>query len=487
MPLFEIPFGEWLPSQPDFKNPGCVIADNVIPTPSGYGPVRALVDQSQSAASQVFGAVQMFDNSGSSLIVGGVDDGLFVRRSSITSTGSLTSIGAGEAWDFAQFNDFVFATAVNNSPQYLTDIDSDNTWSAAPGSPPNAKRCAKVGDFLMMGNLPASPSGIQWSSINSPATSWTASRQTQAGGATLPTEYGEIQKIVGGRYATIFQKRGIMRLSYVGPPTVWRTDVISQDRGALAPFSVATVGYFSYFLAQDGFYITNGASVQPIGSQRVNRWFFDTAHQANLGRVQAAIDWQNEAIVWSFMSSENDVYDRQIIYSWSEQRWSTATIATQWIVGSNLDGTDLDSLDAIYGDLDQIPVSLDDISFRPGERTLAAFADSGGSSNYHTFTGSPIVATWQTGEAQPAPSQRVFVSEVHPLIEADTWDMKSSLYMRDNCGVQTTSNEITTGWGGFSAVRGEGQKVAVRLSKPAGTEWSHAQGVQVRFRGAGNR
>ncbi len=286
--MFEIPFSEWLPSKPSFKNPGCEIADNVIPTPSGYGPINGLVDSGESAASQVYGAHHLYDNSGSSVIVGGVDDGLFVRRSSITATGSLTSIGAGEAWDFAQFNDFVVATGQNNAPQYLTDIDSDNTWSALPGSPPNAKRVARVGDFLMMGNISGTPNGIQWSSINSPATAWAASRLTQAGSASMPSEYGQIQRIVGGRYATVFQERGIMRLSYVGPPTVWRADVVSSDRGATAPFAVANIGYFSYFLAQDGFYVTNGSTVEPIGNQRVNNWFFENLYAAYVGRVHAA-------------------------------------------------------------------------------------------------------------------------------------------------------------------------------------------------------
>ena len=140
MAVVEIPLGEWLPSQPSFKNPGCEVADNVIPTAGGYGPLLSLSGKSETVTETVMGAEQMFDNSDNSIIVGGSDTYLFIRRSSITETSGLTSIGTGEAWDFAQFNDFVVATAANNAPQYLTDIDSDNTWSALSGSPPNAKR-----------------------------------------------------------------------------------------------------------------------------------------------------------------------------------------------------------------------------------------------------------------------------------------------------------------------------------------------------------
>ena len=485
--MHEVPFGEWLPAQPDFKNPGCVVADNVVPTPGGYGPVRQLTDHSESAAGTVYGAQQFYNNSGVSLIVGGTDTGLFVRRSSITSTGSLTSIGEAEAWDFAQFGDYVIATGANNAPQYLTDIDSDNTWSALTGSPPQGKRCARVGDFLMIGNISGTPNQIAWSSINDPTAAWAASRLTQAGTANLPNEFGGVQRIVGGRYATVFQERGIHRLSYVGPPQVWRPDVVSKDRGTTAPFSVANVGYFTFFLAQDGFYVTNGSTIEQIGNQRVNNWFFDTVYTPYIQRVHSAIDWEKELIIWAFPSSESDVYDRALIYSWSENRWSSATFNSHWMVGSNLDATTLDELDAIYGDLDSIPLSLDSIAFRAGDRRLAAFAPSGANSNYHTFTGLPLEATFRTGDAQPVPGRRVFVSSVQPLIESDTWDMGMTLYMRDNRGTQTTSAEKTCGWDGSASVRGEGQKMAVQMRKPAGTEWTHAQGVQVEYVPAGYR
>lgn len=485
MPVFEIPFGEWLPSSPTYKNPGCLVADNVIPTTGGYGPFPDLVGQGQTVTGAVVGARQLFDNSGNSIIVGGTDDRLFIRRSTITETTGMTSLGAGESWDFAQFNDFVFATAAGNSPQYLTDIDADNTWSALTGSPPTAKRCAKVGDFLMLGNISGVPNRIQWSAFNNPAGSWATSRLTQAGLVDLPMEYGDVQRIVGGRYATVFQKRGIMRISYVGPPSVWRADVISHDRGATSPDAVATVGYLSYFLAQDGFFVTNGSTIEPIGTQRVNKWFFDTVSQASIADTHGAVDWQNESIVWAFKAAGDD-YDRLIVYSWAQNRWASATVPVGWLVGTTLDGVDLEGLDALYTDLDSIPFSLDSSEFKTKDRKLAAFVNGASTSEYSTFTGDPLEATWETGHAQPSPAQRVFASEVYPLIEANSWDMKATLLMKDNRGVASVSAEVETGWSGFAAVRGEGQKMAVRLVKPSGA-WDNAQGVQVKYEGAGFR
>ena len=482
MPVMELPFGEWLPSQPTFKNPGCEVADNVIPSPGGYDPFLAFEGTGDTTTEAVQGAEQLYDNNGNSVIVGGSSTRLFIRRSSITETTSLTAIGSDEAWDFAQFNDFVFATAAGNSPQYLTDIDTDNTWSAVPGSPPSAKRCAKVGEFLMLGSLTGEPNAIQWSPYNNPAGTWGTDRRTQAGKAFLPTEMGEVQRIVGGRYPLVFQDRGVCRLSYVGPPVVWRKDVVTGERGTIAPFSVVSVGFLTYFLSQDGFFVTNGSQVEPVGTQRVNRWFFDNVDQTALYRTQGAVDWQNECIVWSF-STDGTTFDRKIIYSWAQNQWSSATVTTEWLTSSETDAQTLEDIGTTYSSIETVPLSLDARFWSATNRTLGAFV----SGEYGLFAGLPLEATWRTGSKQPSPKQRAFVTEATPLIETGTWDMTCKLYITDNRGQDTVTNAVAVGWSGFAPVRGEGQKVAVEMVKPAGSLWSGAQGVQLRWEGAGYR
>lgn len=481
MPIVDIPFGEWLPSKSSFKNPGCEVADNVIPTPGMYGPFPQAVGQGQTVSDDVQGADQLYNTAGTSVIVGGTDDSLFIRSGTITETSGLTSIGSEEAWDFARFNDFVIATAVNNNPQYLSDIDSDTSWSDLPGSPPEAKRVAKVGDFLMMGWCDGVPNRLQWSAFNNPTGSWATSRLTQAGQSDIDAKFGGIQKIVGGRYATVFQERGIQRISYIGPPVVWRADTISADRGAVAPLSVVTIGYLSFFLAQDGFYVTNGAGVDPIGTARINKWFFDNVNQAKIKQVHGAVDWQNECVVWAFHGAQSETYNRLLIYSWAQNRFSTGTMQVGWLVGSQTDGVDLDSLDAIYGNLDTIGQSLDSAEFAPKDRRLSAFINSATTSEYSLFIGTPLEATFETGEFQPTPMRSAHVDEVMPIIDAEVWDARITLLLRNNKGVRTVSQEKATGNAGFAPVRGEGKKVAVRMVKPSGTIWDDAQGVQVRF------
>lgn len=511
MPVMEIPIRQWLPDQPDFRNPGCEIANNVYPDTQGFRPFPGPASTDLSLSGVPRGAALFYNTNGDGVVVGGTDDTLFVAEDDIVETTGLTPIGDEGAWDFAQFNDFIIATGPNNPPQYLDDIDTDDTWSDLPGSPPNATKCARVGDFLMLGDVDGNPNRIQWSSFNSPATDWTESRLTQAGFALLPKEYGKIQRIVGGRSALVLQERGITRLSYVGPPLVWSTQTISDDRGALTPYSVVSVGYYTFFIARDGFYVSNGSGVQSIGNERVNRWFFDNVNQSKLHLVNATVDWQNECVIWAFPDAKSEISNRMIIYSWALQKWSTATVESVWTLAYPPAGVSIDDMDALYGTLDQIPVSLDSAEFKTKDSVLAMFTplepsqlvdvddvailDTDGSpiialdqtkSSLSTFNGENLVASITTGELQPAQGRRTFVSEATPIVEADDMEASVTIVTRDNLNGSGNSTTAPVGWGGFAPVRAEGKKVSVRIDKPSGA-WENISAVQIMYDVAGHR
>ena len=153
------------------------------------------------------------------------------------------------------------------------------------------------------------------------------------------------------------------------------------------------------------------------------------------------------------------------------------------MVSSAVDGIDLDSLDAIYGGLDSIPVSLDSDIFKARDRRLAAFVN-GSASEYMTFTGVPLQSEFLTGEFEF--DRRTFVDGVRPLILADTPDGLVQVSARNELGAQTFSPGKGMSWDGFCPVRWEGSRVAFRHIKP-GTEWSEMTGLRVRYAPAGQR
>ena len=499
MPTIEVPLGEFLPAFPKQNNPGCVVANNCIPAEGGYSPLfaasaratavtRPNMDAETTFLGPVLGAALFFRNDGTPVIAGGAEDSLFVRVGSVgTESAIAASVTDGDAWDFAQFNDFVFATTLANNPYYLTDIDSDTSWSLLSGSPPKAKFCERFADFLMLGHIDGAPTRIQWSAFNNPAGSWAADRLTQAGFADLDPRMGEVTALVGGRYPMVFQDRGISLVQYVGPPTVWRVSLVSEDRGCTAPFSVATIGAQTYFLSQDGFYMTNGSEFVPIGSQKVNKWFFGEADNAFLSETQAAVDWANRSIIWSFREVGSDVRNRLLIYSWEQGRFSTATVTSDWLVGSRVDATTLEDLDALFATLEDVTPSLDSAVWAAGDRVLGAFISTGAESTYHTFTGSAMQADWELGAFQPSPGQRAFVSQAQAVVEATDWTMQIAAIPADNTRMEDATAYGLPGVDGAVPLRADGKEMRLAARIPAGGDWRRVQAVQLTFRGSGRR
>lgn len=499
MPVIEAPIGEFLPALPKQNNPGCMVADNCIPAEGGYapfyGPVlnATTVTRDGGGTESTFlgpirGAALVFKSEGTPVIVGGSEDDLFVKvGAAATETSVASSVTVGEFWDFAQFNDFVFATSITNNPQYLTDIDTDVVWSDLPGSPPKARYCERFADFLMLGYIDGAPTRIQWSGFNSPAGSWTADRLTQAGFADLDPKAGEVTALVGGRYPMVFQERGVSLVQYVGPPTVWRVALVSEDRGCIAPRSVATIGSQTFFLSQDGFYMTNGSEFAPVGSQRVNKWFFETVDNTYVSWTQAAVDWQNRCVIWAFRSVGAALPDRLLIYSWEQNRFSTATVTVDWVVGSRIAATSLEDLDALFATLEDVTPSMDSEIWLAGDRITGAFISDGSESTFNTFNGNTMQADWELGAFQPAPGSRVFVSGAQPVMDTTDWAMQAAAIPADNERVESPQAYNSPGVDGVIPLRADGKEMRLALRMPAGAMWRRAQAVQITFRGSGRR
>ena len=497
MQAAEIPFGEFLPDQPTYKNPGCIAANNVFPISGGYGPFAGGNPQGDTNTEAVRGAAQMFRNDGTSIVVGGSDTILFILvGGTLTATGSLNSIGADNYWDFAQFNDYVFAVSENNNPKYLSDIDSDTSWSDAPGSPPEAKVIGRVGYFLMVGNLTdlGLPTTLQWSAENDP-TDWPTpgtndARLKQSSRVALQPEYGEITGIAGDRFPMVFQQRAISRIDPVGPPTVFRITPIEEARGCIAPQSIVTVGFQTYFLSHDGFWMTDGNSVQPIGNSRINQWFFDNVSETDRFRTQGTVVWEKQAIIWNFYpASEATGFKRQIIYSFKENRWSTASLTCDWIVDNKVGATTLEDLDALFADLESVDPDLDSSYWGARSRVLSAFIQNGSAaSELNLLNGDSLEAQFQTGEMQPAPGKRVECNGAFPVVEDLEDAVMCGASARENKGsTQTSSSTNTINGAGFCPFRIEGRYVSGRMVIPAGTNWNKAQGMQLEFRTTGAR
>lgn len=498
MQTVELQWNEWTPDAPDYKNPGCLTANNVIPSPGSYGPFPSAVAQGDATAGICLGADHLFRSDETSVIVGGTATTLFsVISGTVVATAGMSSLGADNYWSFAQFNAFVVACGVGNAPQALTDIDSDTSWSALAGSPPQAKICARVGNFLMLGNLSglSLPFSFQNSALNDP-TDWPTpgsadARQKSSGRGSLQFEYGKITGIAGDRYAMMFQERAVSRVDFVGPPQVFQITPIEEARGCIAPNSIVTVGFLTYFLAHDGFCATDGNQVYEIGLNKINRWFFDNVSETDRFRTQGAVIWEKQCIVWNFYPRDNATgFNKQIIFSWAQNRWSTADLVNDWIVDNKVGATTLEDLDALFpGGLETVTPPLDSSFWFGRSRVISSFIQDGaGNTEVNFLNGTPLEATLESADTEPKPGYRVAVNRLYPIVENADVNTTAALVSREFKG----STAITSAFGvinegGFCPVRGSGRFVRARQIIPAGADWDKSQGMMASYKVTGAR
>lgn len=187
----------------------------------------------------------------------------------------------------------------------------------------------------------AVPYRVQWSAIGDP-TNWpiplTANAiALQSSYEDLEVDLGAVKYIAGyPLYGVIFQEFGITRANYVGGNVVFSFAVFSRNRGLVAKGAAVTVGGLVYFLSQDGFFVTDGNSSNPIGTDSANEsgiddWFWSNVNAAALEAITAAYDSATRCVHFAVPTGINIQPDTLLAYNPISAYWTKSAIATEII------------------------------------------------------------------------------------------------------------------------------------------------------------
>lgn len=482
--MFDVPFGQFLPDAPDYKNPGLVLADNVYAMADAYKPIRSQIPTGAQITGEVRGAWRANLAGSESLLIVGTATDLWVWRDGVFTASSLgLTIPADEYWQFDQHLDAIYATTLTGGVFRLADVATDDTFAVCPGLPPKAATVDTVGDFLMLGDLEdidatSQPFRVRWSGFNNPAADWVTDIGRQSGYVDFPTRYGRVTGIFGNGFDLVFQRRGVSRIWYTGGATVFDKRTIEEDRGCPAPASIVRVGGFLYFLSDDGFCRTDGASVEIVSSDRVWDWFYENVSAERMPLTQGAVDWANRSIVWSFQQDGRG-FTRQIIFNFGLDRWTTASFEVDWLIEGSTGALSVDEDDGAVMDDDELEAdapSFDDPRFLAQGRSLMAM----GGVDLCTFLGGALRATFQTGDFQVEPGKKSLIRGVTPLAEMETAAGLVEIAGRDRIGAaQTFTPPAAQNALEFCPVMSDARYHSVRLAIPANVEWNKASGIQL--------
>lgn len=418
-----------------------------------------------------------------------------------------------ERWSFSVFGERILATNFTDPIQSFL-MGADDTFTDLSPDAPKARYMAQVRDFLMVANTAdgvdgAVPQRVWWPAIDDP-TDWPVigsdvAAQLQSDLQDLVGNGGWNQGIVGGLSsadAVIFQERAVYRAVYIGPPAIFSFAVLAGGRGTPAPGSIVQVGEQAFYLADNGFYVTDGLQSVGIGDGMVDKTFWSMVDQGNLFRITAASDPLNKLIYWAFPGPQsmdgNPNYI--IVYNYDLKRWSLTQQLTEVMVQALTTGYTLDQLDP-FGTLETLPFSLDSRAWTGGKLNLACFDQT---HKLALFSGASLAAIMDTSEANLNSTGLAHVSRVWPMVDAmptinlppgaidftaDQPPITVTMGQRNRLAEAVTWRTPTavTTTTGSAPVRSTAVLQRARLEIAAGAIWANAQGVNVEWRKGGNR
>lgn len=266
---------------------------------------------------------------------------------SASATGTvITGAYVGvEKWNFVQYGNVIITANNKNKLQSFTLGSSSYFGDLSPNAPV-AEYVTVVRDFVVVANLDTNntPNKVQWSDIND-ETNWTSGVTSQSDFQIIP-DGGNIHGITGGEFGLILLDRAIVRMTYIGSPYFFQFDTIARGVGCIEGSSVTQYANITYFLGEDGFYSCDGQAVTPIGTQKVDKWFYENANPALFNKMSASVDPVRKIVVWDFVNIFGG--NSLLIYNWQINKWSYGDTDVDYIATSASAGTTLEGLDSIY-------------------------------------------------------------------------------------------------------------------------------------------
>lgn len=456
-------FGPLEPDKAAHLQEGLQQADNVYPSPNGYRPIQAFEAITDPLDETFQGGATYVASDGTVNLLAGTSTDLYLFGASDLEWSSiLGSLSAGR-WYFTQFNDVAVAT--HGGAPVAIDLTA-GTAASLGGSPPTAAFCATVRDFVVLGQADGEENKIAWSGFRNEA-SWTPGTNQSDEQPLLSG--GGITGLAGGEFGLIFQRSQVTRMVYVGEPLVFQLDVISPNIGCVAAGSIAQAGRQTFFLSERGFMVTDGNDVYPIGDQVIDRTFLDSYSAQDIELIYSTVDPKQNIVVWVMPGK---VWG----YHWGLKKWFTSSQQLKAAFQGFTPGIDLDSLDALFPDLDAMTVSLDDGRFKGGAPLLLVVnsADEVG-----TLTGDNLAATFEQPYMELAEGRTARVTRIRPITDA-TDGLSVGIVAKQRLGNSASSESF----GDLEASGDIGIRVSGRVIKPttviaAGTSWSFMQGLEI--------
>ena len=125
-----------------------------------------------------------------------------------------------------------------------------------------------------------------------------------------------------GNGLAVYTDTQMFVVNYVGLPNIFGYQVALEGSvGAVSPNSVISVGRKNYGVSRDGFFVTDGSSVQMIGRESgMNQFFRDQVAQSELAQIYGFDNSKENEVVWGVPIDSASI-TKEIYYNYKTGQW----------------------------------------------------------------------------------------------------------------------------------------------------------------------
>jgi len=179
------------------------------------------------------------------------------------------------------------------------------------------------------GSTVQDPMLIRWSAQDDPY-NWTPDATNQAGSIRLSHGSEIITAIQTRQEILTFTDSAVFSLQYLGPPTVWQTQLLGDNISIMSPNAVALASGVVYWMGVDKFYAYDGR-VQTLNCD-VRRYVFSNFNQSQSAQVFAGTNEGFNEVWWFYCSANSTAVDRYVVFNYLEKIWYYGTLGrTAWL------------------------------------------------------------------------------------------------------------------------------------------------------------
>ena len=284
------------------------------------------------------------------------------------------SVGGGSYttstdWSFAQFGDVTLAS------NFLEVIQqsSSGAFAAITSFALKAKIVEAVqtsgGGFVFACNTSDATHGVspdRWycSGLND-GVDFVAAVATQCTTGRLIGPGGEITaaRRFGADSIVLYKRNSMFHGRYVGAQDgVWAFQEI-PNVGCAGKRAVANLGFAHFIVAQDGFWLYDGAHPRQIGTAEVRQWFTSNVSQINLAKVEVRFEQAKNRVLIFYPGSSSSL-NKVLVYHLATEQWGKidATVETtlEYVpaeISFDADTGNFETVDGLlFDDLTVVPV-----------------------------------------------------------------------------------------------------------------------------------